>query len=114
MIRKRTRAEIRAVATAPGTARVFTLEVMDRGFVRFALIATSPKDARARLRDAHFHKRQLFDRPVPLDPGATTPELPAHVEALLRAHPDRFVRSVHGPDGWEEWELLREGYQHDG
>ena len=114
MIRKRTRAEIRAVATAPGTARVFTLEVIDRGFLRFALLATSPRDARARLRDAHVHKRQWFGRPVPLDPGTTTSELPAHVEALLRAHPDRLARSVQGPEGWEQWELLPEGYQHDG
>lgn len=109
--RELTRSERRERRSAIGTAGVYGVDaedaVADSWITRFVCFADSPRAARARVRDAGFHRQRTWSmwspRARPRD-GRPLPE--------LEPGDGHWYRSPLDDSGWAPWERLPGDYRH--
>ena len=111
---KLTRAQLREQRTELGTAGVYGVDVedalADSWISRFVCSAESPEEARARIRDAGFHKGKMWS-------SVWGPEAPPKDGRPLPAFEPgdvHWYRSRLDDVGWTPWEQLPTDYRHRG
>jgi hypothetical protein len=107
---KLTRAERRERRAGVPVSGVYGVEVWDAGadhwLGRYVIWAESADEAKARTRDAGFHRKQIQ---AMWTPGQQAPsELPSN----LRAGDAHWYRSRFDWGGWTAWEQLPPDYRH--
>jgi hypothetical protein len=104
------RREQRGVLPAAGVYGVDVEDALaDSWISRFVCYAESPDEARARIRDAGFHKRRMWAEWSPKAPpkdGRQTPD--------LGRGDGHWYRSRLDDAGWTPWEALPAKYRHQG
>ena len=107
---KLTRAERRARRAATPASGVYGVDATDAGadswIGRYVTWAESADDAKARTRDAGFHRKQIQAQ---WTPGLRPPE---GVPTALKPGDAHWYRSRLEDSGWTEWERLPPDYRH--
>ena len=114
--RKPTRAELRERRADLPDAGVYGLVAEDREAASwesyFVFFANSPDEARARIQNARFHKKQIRLQwgPGEAPPGRADrrPEPPPG----LGPGDERWYKSREDDEGWTPWEALPRDYVH--
>ena len=105
-----TRAERRARRARTADAGVYGVDVLDAGADswtgRYLCWAGSPDEARRRITDAGFHRRQVLARWTPRQPP------PTGAPAELRPGDEHWYRSRFDDVGWTTWERLPPDHRH--
>lgn len=107
---KLTRGQLRDQQVKADAADVYGVDADDAGadswIGRYVFFAQSRDEARARIRDAGFHKRRIGRE---WHPGQTPPE---GVPADLGAGNGHWYRTRFDDSGWTPWERLPRHYRH--